>query len=236
MTLINRILIAMTGLLLIILISTYIITMNNARNFLIEQMNSNAQDTATSLGISLSQAVANQDNAMMLSMVEAAFDNGFFSMVEVRNIRGELLISRYVPKRQNQAPDWFIDLIQWPSSVKNSVIMNGWKQNGEVLVLGDTNYACNTLWKNAVHLIYWDILFIILSLVCMFFLLRGFLKPLQRVISQAESIGRGNFQVETILSETTELKKLTLAMNQIANHNVVNNNNPAPGYEKPHLA
>lgn len=223
MSLINRILIAMTSILLIILISTYIITMNNARNFFIEQMSSNAQDTATSLGISLSQAVANQDNAMMLSMVEAAFDNGFFSMIEVRNIRGELLISRYAPNRKNQAPDWFINLIQWPSSIKNAVVMNGWKQSGEVLVLGDINYACNALWKNAVHLIYWDMLFIILSLVCMFFLLRGFLKPLQRVISQAESIGKGNFQVETIFSETTELKKLTLAMNQIANHNVVNN-------------
>lgn len=224
MTLINKILIAMTGLLLAILIATYIITLNNARNFFIEQMNSNAQDTATSLGISLSQAVANQDNAMMLSMVEAAFDNGFFSMIEVRNLRGELLMSRYVPQRQNQAPNWFINLIQWPSSVKNSVIMNGWKQNGEVLVLGDTNYACNALWKNAVHLIYWDMLFVMLFLVIMSFILRCLLKPLQRLISQAEAIGRGNFQVETIIPDTAELKQLTLAMNQISNHNVVNNN------------
>jgi hypothetical protein len=153
MTLIQKTLIAVTSLLVVICVSTYMITLNNARNFFIEQMNSNAQDTATSLGISLSQAVGNHDNAMMLSMVEATFDNGFFSMIEVRNLEGELLISRHAPKRQNQAPDWFINLIQWPSSVKNSVVMNGWKQTGEVLVISDTNYACNALWKNAVHLI-----------------------------------------------------------------------------------
>lgn len=221
MTLIKKILIAVTGFLLLISISTYIITLNNARNFFIEQMNSNAQDTATSLGISLSQAVASHDNAMMLSMVEATFDNGFFSMIEVRNLQGELLISRYAPKRQNEAPDWFINLIQWPSSVKNSVVMNGWQQSGEVLVISDTNYACNALWKNAVHLIYWDVFFILASLMIIYLLLKWFLKPLQRAILQAEAIGKGAFQVEAIIPETAELKQLTLAINQIANHKLV---------------
>lgn len=225
MTLIQKILIAVASLLLLIFVSTYIITLNNSRNFFIEQMNSNAQDTATSLGISLSHAVASHDNAMMLSMVEAVFDNGFFSMIEVRNLEGELFISRYAPKRQNQAPDWFINLIQWPSSVKNAVIMNGWKQRGEVLVISDTNYACNALWKNAVYLIYWGAFFIIASVIIIYVLLQWFLKPLQRILSQAEAMGKGHFQVETIIPETTELRQLTLAMNQIANHKLVTSNN-----------
>jgi nitrate/nitrite-specific signal transduction histidine kinase len=50
------------------------------------------------------------------------------------------------------------------------------------------------------------------------------LKPLQRVISQAEAMGTGYFQVETIIPETAELKQLTLAMNQIANHKLVSSN------------
>lgn len=221
MTLIQKTLIAVISLLLLIFVSTYIITLNNSRNFFIEQMNSNAQDTATSLGISLSQAVANHDSAMMLSMVEATFDNGFFSMIEVRNLKGELHISRFAPKRQNQAPDWFVNLIQWPSSVKNSVVMNGWKQSAEVLVISDTNYACNALWKNAVQLLYWDLFFILATLIIIYCFMRWILKPLQRIISQAEAMGNGYFQVETIIPETAELKQLTLAMNQIANHKLV---------------
>ncbi|VEB29613.1 two component histidine kinase, GGDEF domain protein/EAL domain protein [Legionella pneumophila] len=57
MTLTKKMAVGVLIMLLFVFIGTYFITMNNARNFFIQQLESNAQDTATSLGLSLSQSL-----------------------------------------------------------------------------------------------------------------------------------------------------------------------------------
>lgn len=215
MKLTSKMAVGVLSVLLIIFIGSFLITLNNERNFFIEQMNSNAQDTATSLGLSLSHALHNKDKAMMLSMVQAVFDRGYFSMIEVRDMRGELLVSRYAPKRMSKAPSWFYELIQWPSSVQSAIVMSGWKQVGEVLVNSDTSYACDALWKNTVGLFFWYLLFALVSLALVYVFIHWLLRPLQRVTKQAEAICEREFPIETEIPTTPELKKVTLAMNQM---------------------
>ncbi len=48
MSLIKKMALGVLIMLLLIFMGTYLITMNNVRNFFIEQLDSNAQDTATS--------------------------------------------------------------------------------------------------------------------------------------------------------------------------------------------
>ena len=69
MTLIKKMALGVLVMLFLVFIGTYLITMNNARNFFIQQIESNAQDTATSLGLSLSQSFLNHDLPTMNSMV-----------------------------------------------------------------------------------------------------------------------------------------------------------------------
>lgn len=74
MTLTKKLALGVLVMLLLVFLGTYLITMNNARNFFMQQIESNAQDTATSLGLSLSQSFAKDDVATMNSMVQAVFD------------------------------------------------------------------------------------------------------------------------------------------------------------------
>lgn len=217
MTLTKKMAIGVLTLLMLVFIGTYLITLRNDREFFIEQMNGNAQDTATSLGLSLSQSLADKDRAMMLAMVEAVFDRGYFAMIEVRDIKGKLLVSRYAPLRPKTAPDWFVNLMDWPVVVQSSAVMNGWNQQGEVLVTSDITYACSALWRNAVDLFYWYLFFAVISVIASMLFLRWLMKPLKRVTKQAEAICDRQFPVETIIPKTLELKQLTLAMNHMVN-------------------
>ncbi|KTD51635.1 two component histidine kinase [Legionella quinlivanii] len=218
MSLTKKVVSVVLGLFIIVFVVTYLITINNSRQFFIEQMNSNAQDTATSLGLSLSNALQEKDKALMLPMVEAVFDRGYFSMIEVRDMRGKLLVSRYAPRRQSIAPEWFIEWTQWPSSVQSSLVMNGWNQVGEVLVTSDSSYASDALWSYARSLVYLYLVFAGIALIVTVLFLRWLLRPLKRVTKQAEAICQREFPVETTIPKTTELKHLTLAMNQMVNH------------------
>lgn len=225
MTLIRKISVGILAALFIVFLGTYLITLNNARNFYISQLNSNAQDTATSLSLSLSRAIAHHDLGTMKSMVEVVFDQEDFSLIEVRDEQGNILVSRENQSLQSSAPDWFVDLIEWPSTVKSAVVMGDGKAIGDVLVTANSHYACHALWRNAVQLLFWYVLFAFLFLLSVFYMNRRLLAPLKRVINQAQRIAANDFSVETIIPSTLELKSLTLAMNQIANHLRVNTQN-----------
>lgn len=215
MTLTKKMIVGVLTILLIVFLGTFSITFNNDRIFFGQQMNNNAQDTATSLGLSLSHALGSKDKAAMLSMVEAVFDRGYFSTIEVRDNHGDLLVYRYEPKRGHAAPEWFVELMQWPASLQSALIMDGWQQVGEVLVNSDSSYAHEVLWNSFLELATWYFLCALIAIVIGYLSIRWLLKPLHRISGQAEAICAREFSLEATIPRTPELKKLTVAMNQM---------------------
>ncbi len=215
MTLTKKMAIGVLSLLMLIFIGTYLITMNNARNYFIEQLQSNSQDTATSLGLSLSQALANKDNATMLSMVQAVFDRGYFSVIEVKDIHGKELVSRRVRANTNTVPQWFTKLIFWSPNPQTSFVMNGWNQVGEVIVISNPDYAYEALWSNALGLVNGYLLFALASLLVVYLFISWLHKPLNRLKAQAQAIRAREFPIETNIPKTLEFREVTLAMNQM---------------------
>src|SRR5690606_13641383 len=114
------------------------------------------------LGLSMSQSLRQKDLPTMLAMVEAIFDRGYFEFIEVRDNKGNLLISRRLPQTKSSAPQWFIHLIEWPSTIQTSLVMDGWRQVGRVLVSSDTTLAYEALWENAVKLFNWYVVFAVI--------------------------------------------------------------------------
>lgn len=168
MTQAQKTVVGLISLLLVVFAGTIFITVSNERHFFVRQMNSNAQDTATSLGLALSISGGNKDKAMMLAMVEAVFDRGYFSVIEVRDSKGDLLVSRYSPKQIRHAPEWFFELMQWPATLQSANFMNGWHQVGEVLVSSDSGYACDALWNGVYQLICWYLVVVMITLAVTF--------------------------------------------------------------------
>lgn len=215
MTLIKKMALGVLFMLFLVFIGTYIITMNNARNFFIEQIESNSQDTATSLGLSLSQSLINRDLPTMNAMTQAVFDRGYFSSIVVKDIKGHVIVTKQQPPQKTDIPGWFVHLIQWSAPQKTSLVMNGWMQAGVVSVITDPSYAYASLWANAVNMVKAYLLFAIVALALVYGFIQFLLKPLKRVTAQAQAISDHEFPIETKIPKTPELKQVTLAMNQM---------------------
>ena len=78
MRLSRQLILLISLLLLLVFIGTLTITVRNTRDYLLTQMQSHAQDTATSLGLSLAPVIGANDQALMNSMAGgfAASDSG----------------------------------------------------------------------------------------------------------------------------------------------------------------
>lgn len=218
MTLTKKLIYGVLVLLFIVLMGTYAITLNNSRHFYRQQLNNNAQDTATSLGLSLSLYLSEKDKAMMLSMVQAVFDQGYFASIEIYNPKDELIVSRSLNENTLKVPFWFRDLISWPSTSQKNVIMDGWKQVGYLVVTTDPEVAYLSIWQNAKFLLIWYLLFALVTSITIFISIRIIMKPLTRVTKQARDICDRRFVIQENIPKTPELKKLTLAMNRMVHH------------------
>lgn len=215
MTLIKKMALGVLVLLFVVFLGTYFITLNNARNFFIQQMESNAQDTATSLGLSLSQSLINRDEPAINSMVQAVFDRGYFSSIVVKDLKGKIIVKKLQQQQQSTAPSWFLSLIQWTSTEKSSLVVDGWMQVGVVSVSSNPGFAYSSLWLNAVGMVKAYLLFGLIALILVYAFLQYILKPLKRVTAQAQAISANEFPIEHNIPKTPELKQVTLAMNQM---------------------
>jgi EAL domain-containing protein (putative c-di-GMP-specific phosphodiesterase class I) len=215
MTLIKKMALGVLAMLFVVFVGTYLITMNNARNFFIQQLESNAQDTATSLGLSLSQSLLSHDVSTMNSMVQAIFDRGYFSSIQVKDMKGKILVSKKIMIQQRHVPYWFERLIQWPSADKSSLVMDGWMQAGVISVTSDPSYVYQSLWRNAVEMVKGYLIFALVALGITYGFIQYLLRPLKRVTAQALAISSHEFPIETHIPTTPELKQVTLAMNKM---------------------
>ena len=216
MTLIKKMALGVLFMLFIVFIGTYVITMNNARNFFIAQIESNAQDTATSLGLSLSQSLVRHDLPSMNAMSQAVFDRGYFSSIQIKDIKGKIIVSKKGPPQETNVPAWFIHLIQFPATEKSSLVMDGWMQAGVVFVTTDPSYAYVSLWRNAVGMVKGYLLFAVIAVSLVYAFIQFLLSPLKRVTAQALAISDHEFPIETNIPKTPELRQVTLAMNQMS--------------------
>lgn len=197
-------------------IGTVTISTANLRLFLANQLKSHAQDTATSLGLSLSPAMQENDLPVMDSMVDAIFDRGYYQSIKVVAADGETLIERRNTADNNNVPKWFTRHITLAVPHANALVMSGWKQTATVSVASHPGYAYRELWNNTVDT-FW--LFFISAIIVLLLGLTGIyrlLKPLRRVELQAEAICNYSYPIQENLPKTRELRTVVKAMNRLA--------------------
>lgn len=215
MRLIKKMALGILFMLFLVFTGTFFITMSNERDYFLKQLESNAQDTATSLGLSLSHAMMNKDTLSINSMVQAVFDRGYFSQIQVKDIKGNVIVSKKAPPLQDNFPDWFIRFLGLPFTEKTALVVNGWMQAGQVSVVSDPSYVYASIWLNAVELGKIYCVFAFLALLLAYIFIQILLRPLKRATTQALAISSYEFPIETNIPKTYELKQVTLAMNQM---------------------
>jgi len=216
MTLYRQIAVCIILLLSIAFAGTVLISTNNLRAFINTQLVTHAQDTATSLGLSLSPYMQTQDVPVITAMVDAIFDRGDYSKISVTSINGESLVERRNPVIPEAVPGWFITLVSLQAPEAGALVMSGWKQAATVTVAGHPGRAYIELWNNTVDALKLFLVSASILLILGLLAVRIMLRPLRQVELQADAICKQSYPIQKKLPRTRELKSVVMAMNRLS--------------------
>jgi diguanylate cyclase (GGDEF)-like protein len=213
MTLRRQLILILALMFLLVFAGTFSITVDNTRRYLTTQLASHAQDTATSLALSLTPHM--DDVLRVKSMVDAVFDRGEYRRIMVENLRGEALVSRQLPVKVYGVPDWFVRQLPLETPEASAKLMAGWRQAGQLRVASHPGLAYGQLWSNVVQIFWWSLAALAIALLLTVIALRVVLRSLARVESQALAIAQREFPRIDHVPKSRELRRVVLAMNNM---------------------
>ncbi|WP_027852299.1 bifunctional diguanylate cyclase/phosphodiesterase [Marinobacterium litorale] len=217
MTLAKQLLLLVSAMFLAIFAINFYTSLSNIRDYLQVESEVHAQDTATSLGLSLSPYILDQDDTILSTMVNTIFDRGYYLEIRLENIDGDTLVQRTNPKSFDDVPTWFTDLLPMQTVTASSEIDAGWVVGGEVHVTIHPGLGYLKLWQQARESLIFACIALAIFIGILFLLIRLVLRPLKRIESQALSIADGRFETIEKLPWTTEIKTVAHAMNLMSN-------------------
>jgi diguanylate cyclase (GGDEF)-like protein len=196
-------------------IGTTITSTGNLKSFLQSQLETHAQDTATSLGLSLSPHMQQKDLPIINLMIDAIFDRGYFQSIQLVDIEGNILVERTRENYKEPVPDWFIRLVSLPTPRGEAAVMSGWKLAGSIQVVSHPGLAYQELWSNTRDTFLLFLAVAIVILLAGLLTLRFLLRPLHEVEKQAEAICERSWILQNKLPKTRELRRVVVAMNKL---------------------
>lgn len=192
------------------------IYVTTAKRYLEEQLDAHANETATSLALSLGARATALDASLINIMVNPVFDRGHFELIEVRSPGGERLFGRVLESGEADVPAWFTALVPLKGPRGEALVSAGWKQFGKVIVQVHPGYAYRQLYSTASATLVWLIALFGLALVGVRYYLAGILKPLEGIEQTALAISNRNFVSIAVEPSTRELARVTRAMNSLS--------------------
>lgn len=216
MTLSKQLVALIVTLLLLAFIGTFLVTVHNTRDYLEKQLESHAQDAATSLGLSISPYMAEMDVATITSMTDAIFDRGFYRAIHIEDMQGKPLVDRVLPVQLEGVPEWFISLLPLTTPEGESLLMDGWMQRGRVVINSHPGYAYRQLWQNIADTLRWFLVSAAIALGMGVLLLKRVLRPLRSVEGQANAICNREFPILEPLPRTPDIRRIVEAMNRMS--------------------
>lgn len=215
MTLYRQLIIFTLFLFFFLFAGAWFAKLETTRSFLTDQLESHAQDTATSLGLSISQHSIEDDMPTVESMINAVFDRGYYQIIKFTDIKGNVLIERVLNLTIENVPPWFIRWVPLKTPDASANVMSGWRQAGTIYVKSHPGYAYKTLWEDVVRTTIWFFACGIFVLVAGGFGLRVLLRPLVIVERQADALCRKEYEIQEHVPWTKELRRVVEAMNRM---------------------
>lgn len=215
-SLINLVIGVVSFALCFLLAGNMVLNVVNTRSLLQDQLYSHAQDSATSLGLSLSTVVDASDDVLAGRMIDAIFDSGDYNRIIFFGTDRRAKVSRKLMNQNAGVPAWFVSLIDLDAPMATAQVMSGWKQLGELVVQSSTGNAYGKLWETAQNQLIWFSVVLLSALLAMKLLLNRLLAPLRQLEQQAHEVSVRNFDFQIAEPATRELHKVWDAMNEMS--------------------
>ncbi|USD37339.1 EAL domain-containing protein [Ferrimonas sp. SCSIO 43195] len=213
MTLFRLLLICLVLLVASLTATTLALFVRGSQEYLVTQLASHGQDTATSFGLSLSPVLAGDDWVLAESMVDAIFDRGDFASLILEG--GNHRLERVAGAPPEVAPAWFRRWVPVQVPPRVTEINAGWRLVATLTVTANPQPAMLHLYRIARHALMVALVVALLSIVSGAWILGWILAPLKSAQAQAEGLRRRRFIRQHKLPLLTELRALTLTMNRM---------------------
>lgn len=225
MSLSKQLLLLISVLFLLIFIGNFAVSTHQMRAYLQVEAKIHAQDTATSLGLSLSAHLNNPQDPILKTMIMAIYDMGYYKEIKLVDAEGKTLVALNDSRVFEQVPQWFIDALPMDTATAMSEINSGWAITGIVYVTVNPGYAYLKLYQQIRGAFVYSLSALFASLLLLLIVLRLTLQSLQRMDQLAKTIATGKFIQITPLPWTTEVRNLAKSMNLMSHkmEGVVNN-------------
>lgn len=216
MSLSKQLLILISALFLLIFGVNLISSIDNTRTYLENESQSHAQDTATSLGLSLSSYMKAPNDPTVKAMVSAIFDMGYYGEIRLLDANQNEIVKLINNKQAEGVPVWFIELLPMSPAAAESEITSGWTISGTVYVSVNPAYAYSSLYQQAEKSLLYSLITLALSMLMLSLLLRFTLAPLNRINQLAQQIANGQFKTIEQLPWTVEVRNVAMSMNTMS--------------------
>ncbi len=194
----------------------FIISINNVKSYLEGESVTHMQDTATSLGLSISPYMVDEHDPIIRTMMNAIFDTGYYKKMVLQDVDGNELITLTNPSQLESVPNWLISLMPMKTATASTEISSGWNISGTLTVSANPGYGYLKLYQQAKSTLTFSLLALAGALILLFIALHFTLKSLKLLENQANDISEGNFTTITPLPWTLEIKAVTKAMNSMS--------------------
>jgi len=191
-------------------------SIENVRSYLQVESEVHAQDTATSLGLSLSPYILDENDTILETMVNAIFDRGYYLEILLENRKGKEILKKTNPKSFEEVPQWFIDLLPIETSKAYSDIDAGWVNGGRIYVTIHPGFGYLKLWNQAKESLFYSSITLMIFVIFLILIIQLVLRPLNRIDKLAVSISDGNFGKIEELPWTTDIRNVAISMNMMS--------------------
>ena len=215
MTLFKQIALLVSTVFLLLLVIIVLNDVQRTSHFLQGQMQTTAQDMATTLGVAISNVPAGDDTANLEVLFNAVFDSGYYSRIELVGMDGQLIHQKSQQLGVEGVPGWFLKWVPLSAAQGSARVMKGWSQLGQLNLSLHPGFAYSSLYNTLVSALTWFAFIFIASMLVLWVVLQFILKPLQRVKEQADAIHRNKFVQQKKIPVTIELKSVVEAMNHM---------------------
>lgn len=216
MSLFRQLLLLISALFLLIFGGNLAIGVHQARAYLQSEGMAHAQDTATSLGLSLSPHLADPADPIIATMIRAIYDRGYYQEIRLRDLDGQTLVVVNDSQVFAEVPAWFRRWVTMETATATTKISRGWQHAGTLEVSVHPGYAYLKLYRQVQYAFWYSLAALTLSVLVLALLLRFTLQPLRAITRLALTIADGHFTRIDPLPWTREVRLVASAMNRMS--------------------
>jgi EAL domain-containing protein (putative c-di-GMP-specific phosphodiesterase class I)/GGDEF domain-containing protein len=185
------------------------------QQYLKQQLNIHAQDTAHYFGMWSQEFIASGDLVMVETQANSLVDSNYIAELVLKDPHGNIIIHRHSSNQIEGVPSWFINSFTLESGAGHSELF-AWNKLGEIEITANTGLAYEYLWLSAKKNLAAAIAIATLAAMLGMWLLFWILKPLRAIEEQANAIAEHDYVTIETLPQASELRSVVNAMNHMA--------------------